>query len=181
MSTDALKNIRLKDNGSGEGGLFIRFVAGEPRKVRVFSLNPLVANDQFENTRYNMAVWDFTEAKPMILSAGATIIRGISELHNDEDFGADVSKVDIKITPTGEKMERRYTLSVLPKAASLTPEDTAKVQELDKDLEKFVKNGIRAEEYNNGGELPDVVAEANEELDAELLSQMPPSWLDREE
>ena len=115
------------------------------------------------------------------MSAGATITRAISDLHNDEDYGADVTKVDVKIIPTGEKMERRYSIQVLPKAANLTPEEIAKAEELDGNLEKLVKNGIRAEEYNNGGELPDVVAEVNAELDADLLDSMPPDWLDEDE
>lgn len=173
---DALKGIRLKD-GNSEGGLFIKFKADEPIKLRVFSTNPVVANDPFGNTRYNFAVWNFSEAKPMILSAGAIITRAISELHGDEDYGADVTAIDIKISPTGEKMERRYSVQVLPKPAHLDPKDAESVETLDKDLEKFVKNGIRAEEYNNGGELPDIAAEVNEKLDDEFLSQVPPDFL----
>lgn len=153
---DALRNIRLKDSGGGEGGLFIKFRADEPVKLRVFTTNPIVANDGFANTRYNFAVWNFTEDKPMILSAGSTITRAISELHNDDDYGQDVTLLDLKITPTGEKMERRYSIQVLPKTTPLTDKQTEEVQQLDKDLEKFVKNGMRAEEYNNGGELPQV-------------------------
>lgn len=173
---DGLRSIRLKDNNS-EGGLFIRFVADQPVKLRVFSTNPIVANDPFGNTRYNFAVWNFTEAKPMILSAGALITRAISELHNDEDYGADVTKVDIKISPTGEKMERRYSVQALPKASHIDPKDEQLVHDLDRDLEKFVKNGVRAQEYNEGAELPDTIAEVNEELDADLLDSMPPDFL----
>lgn len=177
---DSLKNIRLK-SGNSEGGLFIRFSADEPVKLRVFSTNPVVANDPFGNTRYNFAVWNFSEAKAMILSAGAIITRAISELHGDEDYGADVTKVDIKISPTGEKMERRYSVQVLPKSANIDPKDAETVETLDKELEKYVKNGIRAEEYNNGGELPDVVADVNAALDEEFLSQVPPDFLETDE
>lgn len=173
---DALKNIRFKDGG-GEGGLFIKFVADQPVKLRVFTTNPIVANDPFGNTRYNFAVWNFTEAKAMILSAGAVITRAISELHSDEDYGADITAVDIKISPTGEKMERRYSVQVLPKITTIEDKDSETVVDLDRDLEKFVKNGIRAEDYNNGGELPGVVDEVNAQLDAEALENMPPDFL----
>lgn len=173
---DGLRNIRLKDSSSG--GDFIKFKDGEPVKVRIFSTNPLIANDQFGNTKYNFSCWNFTEARAMVLSAGATITRAISDLHNDEDYGADVTKVDIKITPTGEKMERRYTIQVLPKPATLTPEDVAKAEELDANLEKLVKNGIRAEEYNNGGELPSVEGDNLTSGDVEYLSQVPPEFLE---
>ncbi len=176
MGSDALRNIRLKSGGES-GGLFIKFAADEPIKLRVFTTNPIVANDSFGNTRYNFAVWNFTEAKAMILSAGAIITRAISELHSDEDYGADVTAVDIKISPTGEKMERRYSVQVLPKASNLDTKDAETVVELDKDLEKYVKNGIRAEEYNNGGELPDVVHEVETQLDDEALANMPPDFL----
>lgn len=126
---DALKSF---DWGTvGGGGLFLKFEAGKPVTLRVLTTDPVVTNKVFVdktsgeesvNTQFSFVVYNFTDSKAQILSASPGIARKIGELHVDEDFGADIRKIDIKISPTGEKLQRRYDIQVLPKTNELTSE-----------------------------------------------------------
>lgn len=165
--TDALSNLKFEESGS-----FVKFKADVPYKLRVWSTNPIIHDNVYEDpksgeksisTKYAFAVWNFTLGREQILDAGATITKSISQLHQDEDYGADITKVDLKITPTGEMLERRYDVQVLPKPADLDKEQETKLNELDSGLENVIKNGIRAQEYNKGKAVPNG-AEENVDL-----------------
>lgn len=145
--SNALANLQFKEGGGGD---FIRFKAGETIKLRVFSTNPVVNIDNFGNTRYSFSVWNYNEDRAMILSATPSITKAIHQLHIDEDYDSDVTKLDIKINPTGDGLERRYSVQALPKAQKLTAEQEEAIKELDAKLGSIIKNGVRAEEYNNG-------------------------------
>lgn len=146
-----LSNLKFNEGG---GDTFIKFEAGKPVKLRIFGNDPLVSIDNYGNTRYSFVVWDYEAGKARILSKGTSIAKPIAELDSDEDFGADITKQDIKINPTGDGMERRYTITVLPKPNILASEATDELAELDKKLDTIVKNGIRASEVNQGKQLP---------------------------
>lgn len=133
-----------------EGGSFIKEF---PAKMRVLSTDPLVSLDNYGGTKFAFPVWSFDNSKAMILNKGSSIVKSIQQIDSDEDYGADITKVDIKVTATGEGKETRYTVQVLPKTQELTDEQIAQVEELDKGMKKIIKNGVRASSYNKGEEL----------------------------
>lgn len=154
--SDPLSNLQFKEDSTG---IWLKFKADTPVKIRVWSVNPVVHDTTYTDpqtgevsvsTKYAFAIWNFTEKREQVLDAGVTITRAINKLHNDEDYGSDITKVDVKISPTGEKLERRYDINVLPKPTALSGEQETRLQELDARLDEIVKNGIRAEAYNNG-------------------------------
>lgn len=147
--TDALSTLHFKE-GNSDGGGFIKFKADEPVKLRIFTTNPTIHVNNYGKEQISFAVWNWNEDKAMILSKGPSIARQISQIHVDDDFGADITKVDIKITPTGEGMDREYSVNVLPKPQDLTKDQEAALEELDKKLGTIFKGSVRAEEYNNG-------------------------------
>jgi ribosomal protein L7/L12 len=172
--TDALSALRFPEKSGGD--TFIKFETGKPVKLRVFTTNPLISLDNYGNTKYSFAVWSFDDGKAKILSKGTSIAQGIAGLHNDPDYGSNITKVDIKIIPTGDGMERRYTINVLPQAQNLTPEALKETKELDENLEKIIKNGVRAEDYNQGKEPVAVTKEDLSDLGEFSASDIPSDW-----
>ena len=147
-SSDPLSNLEFKEGGAG--GDFIKFVAGKPIKIRVFTVNPTIHINNYGKEQISFAVWNWDEDKAMILSKGASIAKQISAIHRDEDFGADITKIDIKITPTGEGMEREYAINPLPKPMDLNDGQEEALAELDKKLDTIFKGSVRAADYNAG-------------------------------
>jgi hypothetical protein len=125
--TDALSKFDFsKVTG---GGLFLKFVPGEPVVVRVLTVDPIVANESYEDkrtgetivgTKFSFIVYNWTEEKAQILKATPNTAKRIGELHVDEDFGSDIRKVDLKITPPEKGEIKAYLIEVLPKAKELT-------------------------------------------------------------
>lgn len=113
----------------GNAGIFLKFKADKPVTVRVLTTDPVISQTEFTdkktgeinlNTRLNFIVYNFTEGKAQILGASPAMGRRFGELHTDEDFGANIRNIDIKIYPTGEGLERRYDIQVLPQTRELT-------------------------------------------------------------
>lgn len=163
---DALKDFDFnKVTGSG---LFIRFKADVPITVRILTTDPVISQSEFTNkqtgeitvnTKFSFIVWNWTEEKAQILSLSPNQARKVSEIHRDPDFGADIRKLDIKIMPTGEGLDRRYEIQVLPenKARVLTKQmiEEAKLIDLDKNVKD--SRGRMSEykpEENNGSNTP---------------------------
>jgi hypothetical protein len=165
-----LKDLQFKEGG---GDTFIKFETGKAVKLRVYSNNPTISIDNYGNTRYSFVVWDYESGKAKILSKGTSIAKPIAELDSDEDFGADITKQDLKITPTGDGMERRYTITVLPKPNILATEATDSLKELDDKLEQIIKNGIRASDFNNGKQVPAGDPAITDEF---KLEDLPEDW-----
>lgn len=157
MTQDGLRGLEFKEGGSKD---FIKFKGGEDVKLRVFSSNPVVHDNVYEDkntgektvsTKYAFAVWNYDEKRAMILDATASITKNISHLHNDEDYGQDVTLLDLKIVVTGDMLERRYTINVLPAGKiKVSADEWATVEELDGKLDVIIKNGIRADKFNEG-------------------------------
>lgn len=112
-----------------KGGLFLKWEAGKPVVLRVLTTDPIVSTQEFESkqtgevsvsTRFAFIVYNFTDNKAQILQASPAMARKIGELHVDPEFGANIKSIDIRISPTGEGLERRYDTQVLPKARDLT-------------------------------------------------------------
>jgi hypothetical protein len=150
--TDALKGF---DFGQFTGGgLFLKFEAGKPITLRVLTVDPMVTTQTFEasdgeinvSTRFSFIVYNFTDGRAQILSASPGVAKKIGDIHADEDFGANIKKVDLKITPTGDKLTRRYEIQVLPKANEMTAEMIKEAQAIN--LDEKVKDGGRMSLYD---------------------------------
>jgi hypothetical protein len=135
------------------GGLFLKFEAGKPVTLRVLTTDPIVSQTPFTDkitgettlsTRFGFIVYNFTDKAAQILQASPSVAKKIGDFHRDPDFGADIKKIDVKISPTGEGLERRYDIQVLPKANDLTTDMVKEAAAID--LPEKVK-GYRMSEW----------------------------------
>lgn len=143
---DALRDMDKFDRMTGSG-LFIKFRADVPLVLRILTTDPVLSETEFTDrqtgeitlsTRFAFIVYNFTEEKAQILQVSPAMARRIGEIHSDEDFGANIRSVDLKITPTGERLDRRYDIQVLPKTRTLTRDMIEEAQKID--LDKSVKD-----------------------------------------
>lgn len=136
------------------GGLFLKFEADKPVVLRVLTKDPVVNTKTFEGsdgeinvtTKFNFIVYNFTAEKAQILSATPNMAKKISEFDADEDFGADIKKVDLKISPTGNGLQRRYDLQILPKAKTLTNDMIKEAAAIK--LDEVIDDGQRMSVYD---------------------------------
>lgn len=163
--SDALKTFKFESGGD----LFVKITEDKPVKLRVLTTDPLVSYDQWGNLRFSFVVWNFTENKAQVLNKGASIAQPIQGLHMDEDYGADIQKLDIKVTATGSGKETKYTVNPLPKSEELTDEMIKQAKKID--LEKIIKDGKRMSALNEGEKLslPQAVREEPEEESEETV------------
>lgn len=164
--------------------LFVKFEAGKPLVLRVLTVDPVVSTQTFEdektgetsvNTKFGFIVYNFTDEKAQILSATPNMAKKIGELHVDEDFGANIRKIDIKISPTGEKLKRRYDIQVLPKTNELTNAQIKEAQAID--LDEKIEGGSRMSLYDpkdfNKPEEKPTPAENDAEVEIEDIGDEP--------
>ncbi|HWT40039.1 MAG TPA: hypothetical protein VN081_02090, partial [Dongiaceae bacterium] len=124
--SDPLSNYNF---GSGSSGLY---VSEFPVKLRVLTTDPVVhMEEKYGSTKFAFIVWNHDLGKAQILDRGSSIAKAIQELHNDEDYGADIQKIDIKITSTGEGKETRYAVTPLPKSIELTKDQIKEAADID--------------------------------------------------
>lgn len=148
--SDALSNFKFPKGK----GLFCTFEDGDEFRVRVLTTDPVVTTKEFEgadgevavSTKFAFVIYNWTLSKAQILNAGATITKAIQKLHQDEEWGANIKKMDIKITATGNQMKRRYEVTPMPHAEDLTPEQIRECQNID--LEERIPDGQRMSFYN---------------------------------
>lgn len=149
---DALSKFDFSSFGGS--GLFVKFEAGKPLTLRVLTTDPVVQQQEYEDdktgevtlsTKFCFVVYNFTDEKAQILSATPAIARKIGELHVDPEFGSNIKQIDVRISPTGEKLTRRYDIQVLPKARELTSAQIKEAQSID--LDEKVKDGTRMGMY----------------------------------
>lgn len=99
-----------------------------PARIRILEVDPLVYTDEkFANTHFVFRVYNYDEKKVQILDKTPAVMNRIVHLHKDKDYGADIIKLDIKISSTGSGKETRYTLDVLPNPTPLTGEQMRKM------------------------------------------------------
>jgi hypothetical protein len=161
---DALSSFDF--NKFGGSGLFVKFRADIPLTLRILTTDPVISETEFTDkktgevnisTRFAFIVYNFTEERAQILQASPAMARKIGELHVDPDFGANIRKIDIKITPTGEGLERRYDIQVLPNARTLTAAQVAEAQEIDLD-DKVKDSKGRMSRWDQTGSTPAAAA-----------------------
>lgn len=173
METDALKDFKFKDAAGSD--LFVSIKEGEPQKLRVLTLDPVVHIDKFANTRYGFVVYNYTQSKAQILDKGASIAKQISDLHQDDDYG-DINKIDIKISATGEGKDTRYSVNVLPKTETLTTDQIKECAALK--LDEIIKNGTRMSALNGGAPMPEAEIQLNDvDVDNQQGADLPPEWM----
>jgi hypothetical protein len=161
--TDALKDFQFPKNK----GLFTTFEDGDEFKIRVLTTDPVVSTKEFEgadgeiniSTKFAFVVYNWTVGKAQILNAGATITKAIQKLHQDEEWGANIKNMDIKVSATGQQKQRKYTVTPLPKAETLTKEQIEECKAID--LDKVIADGQRMSFYKPEERSPKAVP-ANE-------------------
>jgi len=97
-------------------GKFLKFEAGKSVTIRVLTKDPVVSETNFGDepvARLNFVVWNFTAERAQILSASFNMGKTFQRIGQDEDFGANLQKCDIKISAEGEKLNRTYDINVL--------------------------------------------------------------------
>lgn len=135
---DALRDFDF--NKVTGGGLFLKFKAGEAVTLRILTTDPVMSVDsKYGGTYFGFIVYNFTEGKAQILNATPGVAKRIQALHFDEDFGANIRKIDLKITPSGEKLERKYEIQVLPTTKDLTNDMVLEAKAID--LEETIAKG----------------------------------------
>lgn len=153
MEKDALSKFDFSTvTGSG---LFLKFKADSPVTIRVLTTDPVVSNNTFTDpktgeetltTRFSFVIYNWTDERAQILSVSPTMAKKISEIHVDPDFGANIKKIDLKITPTGERLQRKYDIQVLPQARDLSNEQIQECKAIN--LEEKVEGGYRMSVYD---------------------------------
>ena len=138
------------------------FLTDFPVKIRVLTLDPMVYVDKWANTKYAFIVFNLDEDKAQILDKTGGFAKRFQEIHMDEDFGADLRKIDIKITTNGKSgKETRYTISPIGTPADLSMaqiKDAASIK-LEEIIKKKAPNALRLSEINDGSKLPEPMDE----------------------
>ena len=138
---DGLNDFDFNRVGTGK---FLKFVAGESVTIRVLTKDPVVSETQFGediSTRLNFVIWNFTAEKAQILSSNFNMGKTFKRIGQDEDFGANLQKADLKISPEGEKLKRVYDVNVLRHSGNEKELTKAMIEELKAiDLLKDVKD-----------------------------------------
>jgi len=168
---DALRDKNIPGSG---GGLFTKLTEGNPIKLRVLTTDPMVTRDKWGNTRFAFVVWNYTEEKAQILNKGSSIASEIKRLHLDEDYGANIQEIGIKITTKGQLKDTRYSVDPLPNIEKLTKKQLEELKKVD--LEKAVKNGVRLSELESEEDIP-----VNPNLEVERTEDVVIEDIDEEE
>lgn len=154
-------------------GKFLKFEAGKPVTLRILTKDPVISETRFgENltTRLNFVVWNFTAEAAQILSTSFNMGKTFQRIGTDPDFGEDLQKCDIKISPEGEKLNRAYDINVLRHSGNekeLTPDQIKQCMAIS--LEKDVKdNKGRLSQWEPSKEKP-VATEDDPDMSVEDL------------
>lgn len=186
--TDSLSDFDF--NKVSKPGKFLRFEAGKPVTVRILTKDPVVQERTFEgdgdiniSTKFCFIVWNFTDEKAQILSAGAKMARTFQSVGKDPDFGANLQKCDIKISPEGDGKKRTYDTNVLRHSGSEKELTQAMVNEARTiDLDKDVSDSrgrlsiwepptkAAAPIKNEENDIPPMASEGADDLDDEPIN-----------
>lgn len=137
------------------GGMFVKFEPGRSLVLRVLTVDPVVKNESYEDkrtgetvlsTKFNFVVYNWTDEKAQIWSATANTAKQIGALHKDEDFGADIRKIDVKITAPEKGQIKAYDIQVLPTAKALLNDQIKECAAIK--LEEKVEGGQRMSFYD---------------------------------
>lgn len=135
-----------------------QYLTDFPCKIRVLTRDPMVYVDKFANTRYAFAVYDIENEKVLILNKGAGFAKRFAEINADADFGADVRRVDLKITTNGKPgIEVRYSITPVGSPSDLPANIVKDIMAQGFDLAEVIKknnpNALRLSAINNGAKV----------------------------
>lgn len=162
--TDSLSGFDF--NKVSKPGKFLKFEAGKPVTVRILTKDPVVQERTFTDkktgeinisTKFCFIVWNFTDEKAQILSAGPNMAKTFQRIGTDPDFGSNLQKCDIKISPEGEMLDRVYDINVLRHSGSekeITKNMVDEAKELDLDNDVTEGNKGRLSLYEPNGVKP---------------------------
>ena len=154
--TDALGSFDFDKLGGS--GLFLKFQADKSVTVRFLTVDPVVRQQEFPNketggvdisTKFAFIIYNLTDDMAQIAELSGGLMKRIGALHKDPDFGGDLRKMDIKITPSGEGKERRYDAQVLRHSGNetkLTAEQIKAAAAIN--LEEKVQGGYRLSKWD---------------------------------
>lgn len=162
---DSLSQYEPKNSG----GLFMRVNSGEPVTLRVLTLDPLVSVDKWGGTKYAFVVWNWNENKAQIWSTTPGNLKKLVAIHRDEDFDP-LNKLDVKVSATGEMLEKRYEIVPLPKVKEMTREMVEEAQAIK--LEDKIENGVRLSAYSEGEDLPTIQTESGYDRAKAIAEQL---------
>lgn len=178
-------------NKVSKPGKFLKWEAGKPVTVRVLTKDPVVQERTFTDkktdeinisTKFCFIVWNFTDEKAQILSAGPSMAKTFQRIANDPDFGSNLQKCDIKISPEGEMLDRVYDINVLRHSGSekqITAAMVAEAKELDLDNDVTEGNKGRLSQYEPNGVKPGkkatAASEGTDSLPEDDEDQTPPA------
>lgn len=138
---DSLRTTDFSSFGGG-GGLYLKFTPGKPVTIRILTTDPVISESEFTdkgtgevkvNTRFAFIVYNFTDSKAQIMQVTPKTAERISQIHLDEAYGADVKKIDIRITPPEKGEIKAYLLEVMPNTHQLTQEQVDEARGVDLD------------------------------------------------
>jgi hypothetical protein len=171
-------------NRISKPGKYLKWEAGKSVTVRILTKDPVLQQKEFTNdkgeinlrTSFCFIIWNFTDEIAQILTAGPSMAKTFQRIGKDEDYGANLQKVDIKITPDGEKLNRVYDINVLRHSGNEKPLTREMVEEARKiDLDNDVKdNKGRLSQWEPNGVKPS----ARTEPPQEGIDEVPPEDLD---
>lgn len=147
--TDSLSNFDF--DKISKPGKFLKFEAGKPVTIRILTKDPVVQVREFKkgdqitlNTKLCFIVWNFTYECAQILSAGPSMGKTFQRIATDPDFGSNLQKCDIKISPEGEMLERTYDINVLRHSGNEKQLTKAMIEEAQQlNLDKDITDGNR--------------------------------------
>lgn len=161
---DSLSNFDF--NKVSKPGKFLKFEAGKPVTVRILTKDPVVQERTFTDkktgeinisTKFCFIVWNFTDERAQILTAGPSMAKTFQRIGTDPDFGSNLQKCDIKISPEGEMLDRVYDINVLRHSGSekeITKNMVDDAKELDLDTDITDGNKGRLSQYEPNGVKP---------------------------
>lgn len=162
--TDSLSGFDF--NKVSKPGKFLKFEAGKPVTIRVLTKDPVVQERTFTDkktgeinisTKFCFIVWNFTDERAQILSAGPSMAKTFQRIGTDPDFGSNLQKCDIKISPEGEMLDRVYDINVLRHSGNekeITKNMVDEAKELDLDNDVTEGNKGRLSQYEPNGVKP---------------------------
>lgn len=163
-------SIYTKEVKTGEG-LFLKWGAGDEKKIRIFGdgYNYVSKFDENSNEveRFVTCVLlrDTTSKKSevKVWVFGPAIQKHLRALSMDDDWGLP-NEYDIAVTAAGEKKDRKYTVVPKPKK-ELSTEDKQYIESCDVDIKRMIEAGKDFVRWLNPNETVDTGTVGTDEYD----------------